>query len=42
MTACFLLWFTGMTIIPRDSDIVGAAALMAIVLVFGLVRALGL
>jgi len=42
VTACFLLWFTGMTIIPRDSDIIGAAALLAIVLVTGLVRALGL
>jgi len=31
-----------MTIIPRDSDIIGAAALLAIVLVTGLVRALGL
>jgi hypothetical protein len=37
-----LLWFTGMTIIPRDSDIIGAAALLAIVLVTGLIRALGL
>jgi len=31
-----------MTIIPRDSDIIGAAGLLAIVLVTGLVRALGL
>ena len=31
-----------MTIIPRDSDIIGAAALLAIVLVTGLIRALGL
>jgi hypothetical protein len=31
-----------MTIIPRDSDIVGAAALLAIVLVTGLIRAFGL
>ena len=30
------------TIIPRDSDIIGAAALLAIVLVTGLVRVLGL
>jgi len=42
VTACFLLQFTGMTIIPRDSDIIGAAALLAIVLVTGLIRALGL
>jgi hypothetical protein len=32
---------TGMTIIPRDSDIVAAAALLAIVLVTGLVRVFG-
>jgi len=31
-----------MTIIPRDSDIIGAAALLVIVLVTGLVRILGL
>jgi hypothetical protein len=31
-----------MRIIPRDSDIVGAAALLAIVLVSGLVRIFGL
>jgi hypothetical protein len=31
-----------MTIIPRDSDIVGAIALLAIVLVTGLFRAFGL
>jgi hypothetical protein len=31
-----------MTIIPRDSDIIGAAALLAIVLVSGLVRVFGL
>jgi hypothetical protein len=31
-----------MTSIPRDSDIIAAAALLAIVLVTGLVRALGL
>jgi len=31
-----------MTSVPRDSDIIGAAALLAIVLVAGLVRALGL
>jgi len=37
-----LLWFTGMTSVPRDSDIIGAAALLAIVLVTGLIRALGL
>jgi hypothetical protein len=30
-----------MTVLPRDSDIVGAALLLAIVLVTGLVRALG-
>jgi len=42
VTACFLLWFTGMTSVPRDSDIIGAAALLAIVLVTGLIRALGL
>ena len=42
MTACFLLSFTGMTSVPRDSDIIGAAALLAIVLVTGLIRALGL
>jgi hypothetical protein len=39
--ASFLLGFTGMTIIPRDSDIVAAAALLAIVLVTGLVRVFG-
>jgi hypothetical protein len=32
----------GMTIIPRDSDIVAAAALLAIVLVTGLIRVFGL
>jgi hypothetical protein len=31
-----------MTSIPRDSDIIAAAAVLAIVLVTGLVRALGL
>jgi hypothetical protein len=36
-----LLGFTDMTIIPRDSDIVAAAALLAIVLVTGLVRVFG-
>ena len=36
------VWSTGMTIFPRDSDIIGAAALLAIVLVTGLVRVLGL
>jgi hypothetical protein len=40
--AHFLLWSTGMTSIPRDSDIIGAAALLAIVLVSGLYRAFGL
>jgi len=30
-----------MTALPRDSDIVGAALLLVIVLVTGLVRALG-
>jgi hypothetical protein len=30
------------TTIPRDSDVLGAAILLAIVLVSGLVRALGL
>jgi hypothetical protein len=33
---------TVMTIIPRDSDIVAAAALLAIVLVTGLIRVFGL
>jgi hypothetical protein len=40
--AWFLLLSSGMTIIPRDSDIVGAAALLAIVLVTGLFRVFGL
>ena len=33
---------SGMTSIPRDSDIVAAAALLAIVLVTGLFRVFGL
>jgi hypothetical protein len=37
-----LLLATDMTSIPRDSHIVGAAALLAIVLVSGLVRVFGL
>jgi hypothetical protein len=37
-----LLAVDGMTSIPRDSDIVAAAALVAIVLVTALVRGLGL
>jgi hypothetical protein len=40
--AYFLLLSSGMTTIPRDSDIVGAVALLAIVLVTGLFRVLGL
>jgi hypothetical protein len=40
--AHFLLWSTGMTSIPRDSDIIGAVALLAIVLVSGLYRVFGL
>jgi hypothetical protein len=31
-----------MTTIPRDSDIIGATALLALVLVIGLVRIFGL
>jgi hypothetical protein len=31
-----------MTVVPRDSDIAAAATLLAIVLITGLVRALGL
>jgi len=33
---------TGMTTIPRDSDILGAAALLAVVLLSGLFRTFGL
>jgi len=40
--AQFLLLSSGMTSIPRDSDIVAAAALLAIVLVTGLFRVFGL
>ena len=40
--AWFLLWSRGMTSIPRDSDILKAAAVLAIVLVTGLFRAFGL
>ena len=36
-----LLWSSGMTSIPRDSHILGAAALLAIVLVSGLFRVFG-
>lgn len=39
VTAHFLLWISGMTILPRDSDVVGAAVLLAILLVTG-IRAL--
>jgi len=42
MTAAFLLGEVGVTAIPRDSNIVGAVLLLAIVLVGGLVRAFGL
>ena len=38
-TARFLLWTTGMTILPRDSDVIGAAVLLAVLLVTG-IRAL--
>ena len=39
VTARFLLGISGMTILPRDSDVVGAAVLLAIVLLTG-IRAL--
>jgi hypothetical protein len=42
LAAQLLLWSTGMTSIPRDSHILGAAALLAIVLVSGLFRVFGL
>jgi hypothetical protein len=42
LAARLLLRSTGMTSIPRDSDILGAAALLAIVLVSGLFRVFGL
>jgi hypothetical protein len=32
----------GMTSIPRDSDIIGAAALLTLILLMGLIRILGL
>jgi hypothetical protein len=38
-TARFLLRSAGMTILPRDSDVVGAAVLLAILLATG-IRAL--
>jgi len=38
----FLAPVTDMTIIPRDSDIVGAATLLVIVLVTGLLHVFGL
>jgi hypothetical protein len=41
-TGLLLAGSNGMTIIPRDSDIVGAAAVLAIVLVTGLLHAFGL
>lgn len=38
-TAYFLLSRIGMTIVPRDSDVIGAALLLAVLLVTG-IRAL--
>jgi hypothetical protein len=38
-TARFLLRTSGMTILPRDSDVIGAALLLAVLLVTG-IRAL--
>ena len=38
-TARFLLSITSMTTLPRDSDVIGAAVLLAVVLVAG-IRAL--
>ena len=38
-TAQYLLRTTGMTILPRDSDVLGAALLLAVLLVTG-IRAL--